>query len=408
MFADARWAINGTTDVIVDDYPLITDLLNSNYLDPDAPDSTLYPDGMIMWNMRRGGSTVKEYRVNYFVPDNFDLTNFTGLTEKNAWVTVSGLKENGAGQFGRHAQRALIVKAMKVAIETNAELREEQRVFTLIAAPGYPELLAKMVALNNERSNTAFIVGDTPLRLENTGTAITEWATNGGGFGVSAGDGLAVNDEYMSVFYPSGRTTDLTGTSIVMPASFMMLRTIIHSDEQSYPWLAPAGIRRGGIDNVNAIGYIDASSGEFKQILTRNAIRDVLYSNNVNPITFIPGSGITNYGNKTTARNSALDRINVARLIAYIRVQLDAIGKLYVFEPNDEITRSELRAQVERMLNNIVSKRGLYAYTVVADATNNTPARIDRNELHLDLAIEPAKASEFIFIPLRILNSGEI
>jgi len=406
LFADARWANNDSTDPISDDIPLISDLLGSDYVDIDAPNPALYPDGMLLWNTRRSGFNVKEFRVNYFNAN--DFTSAILPTETNAWVTVSGLKDDGSANFGRLAQRAMIVSAMKEAIDTNPDIREEQRQFNLYAAPGYPELIPNMVALNNERANTGFVVGDTPLRLPNTGSEIQKWATNNNGLGLPTNDGLAVNDEYLGVFYPSGRTTDLDGTTIVVPPSYMMIRTIIHSDEQSYPWLAPAGTRRGQIDNVDGIGYLDAITNEFKPMLTRQGIRDVLYSNNVNPITFMSGAGYINFGNKTTKPGSALDRINVSRLVSYIRQQADAIGKLFVFEPNDKLTRDEIKGQMERMLNDLIAKRGLYDYVVVCDESNNTPARIDRNEIWVDIAIEPVKAGEFIYIPVRLKNTGEI
>jgi phage tail sheath protein FI len=135
----------------------------------------------------------------------------------------------------------------------------------------------------------------------------------------------------------------------------------------------------------------------------------VLYENRINPITFIPGSGIVNYGNKTTSSTpSALDRINVARLVAFIRGRLNEIAKTYVFEPNDEITRNELSNAITGLMTDLVAKRGIYDYLVVCDLSNNTPARIDRNELYVDIAIEPVKAVEFIYIPVRIKNTGEI
>ena len=137
--------------------------------------------------------------------------------------------------------------------------------------------------------------------------------------------------------------------------------------------------------------------------------RDTLYSNKINPITFLTGSGLVNFGQKTRAANaSALDRINVARLVIYLRSQLDKLAKPYIFEPNDKITRDEIKAQADSLLLELVGQRALYDFLVVCDESNNTPARIDRNELYLDIAIEPVKAVEFIFIPLRLKNTGEI
>ena len=189
----------------------------------------------------------------------------------------------------------------------------------------------------------------------------------------------------------------------------MMVRTILRSDAVSYPWLAPAGTRRGVIDNAATIGYIESATGEFVQTAIGQGIRDVLYENNINPITFIPGTGITNFGNKTRqGATTALDRINVARLICFLRGRLEEIGKLYLFEPNDEITRNEITNTVNSLMIDLIAKRAIYDYLVVCDLSNNTPARIDRNELWVDVAIEPVKAVEFIYIPLRIKNTGEI
>ena len=407
LFADARWATNGTTDPITDTIPTITSLLTSDYLDIDAPDSTLYPTGMLLFNLRRSGFNVKSFQVNYF--NATDYPDDTLPSQKDAWVTASGLQNDGSPYMGRKAQRALIVAAMKAGIDGNQDIREEQRVFNLICSPNYPELMPNMVALNNERNNTAFVIGDTPLRLEDTGTAIIEWATNAAGEGVDSEDALVTSDPYLGVFYPSCQTTDLSGNTVVQPPSHMMLRTIVRSDDVAFPWLAPAGTRRGTVDNAFALGYVNATTGEFEQTAIRQGLRDTLYENNINPITFIPGTGIVNYGNKTTQGTaSALDRINVARLIAFVRGRLETIGKSFVFEPNDQITRDEIKGQIESLLNDLVAKRGLYDYLVVCDESNNTPARIDRNELYVDIAIEPVKAVEFIYIPVRIKNTGEI
>ena len=118
---------------------------------------------------------------------------------------------------------------------------------------------------------------------------------------------------------------------------------------------------------------------------------------------------MVNYGQKTRAKAaSALDRINVARLVIYLRRQLSALAKPYIFEPNDKITRDQIKSAAESLMLELVGQRALYDYIVVCDESNNTPARIDRNELYLDIAIEPVKAVEFIFIPLRLKNTGEI
>jgi hypothetical protein len=446
VFADARWDTDGTSNVVTDALVSISSLLTSNYTDIDVVDPTLYPAGMLLFNTRRSGFNVKEFRVDYFNATDFSFdtwsastayatgdkvlynttlyvaidnpptgtvptnTSYWGVLETNAWVNASGNRADGSPYMGRQAQRAIIVAALKSGIDTSTGIREEQRQFNLISCPAYPELITNMVALNNERNNTAFVIGDTPMRLPATGTDILAYANNttvsGDGFVV---DGSTVGDPYVGVFYPSCRTTDLSGSPVVQPASHMMIRTIIRNDEVAFPWLAPAGSRRGVVDNAEDIGYINGATGEFISLGVNQGLRDVLYENRVNPITFIPGVGITNFGNKTSyAVTSALDRINVARLIAFIRGRLESIGKQFLFEPNDQITRDEIKNAINSLMIDLVAKRGIYDFLVVCDLTNNTPARIDANELWVDIAIEPVKAVEFIYIPLRIKNTGEI
>jgi phage tail sheath protein FI len=189
----------------------------------------------------------------------------------------------------------------------------------------------------------------------------------------------------------------------------MMVRTMIRNDEIAYPWLAPAGTQRGVIDNADNIGYIDATTGEFISLGVNQGLRDILYERRINPITFVPGVGITNFGNKTTySLDSALNRINVGRLVAFLRARLQSIGKNYLFEPNDQITRNEISNSINSLMVDLVAKRGVYDFLVVCDESNNTPARIDANELWVDIAIEPVKAVEFIYIPIRLKNTGEI
>ena len=446
LFADARWAPNGTTDPVSDPEPTITSLLTSDYLDPDAPDPALYPQGMLLWNTRRNGYNVKSFQADYFTTTATDysigvysnttayvINDFVSYNNGiyvataagtgnapsntaywdeivlNTWLTASGNRPNGAMYGGRLAQRKMIVAAMKSGIDTSVAAREEQNGFNLIATPAYPELTPNMIALSNERSNTLFVVADTPMRLGPDGNSLVEWATNNNGLGLSTEDGNSSTSNFAGAFYPSCLTTDLGGNTVTQPPSHMMVRTILRSDAVSYPWLAPAGTRRGVVDNATAIGYINADTGEFVQIGVSQSVRDILYERNINPITFIPGIGITNFGNKTTTTTTtALDRINVARLVCFLRGRLEEVGKLFLFEPNDQITRNSIANLCNSLMIDLIAKRAIYDYLVVCDLSNNTPARIDRNELWVDIAIEPVKAVEFIYIPLRIKNTGAI
>ena len=409
LFADARYNTAGANSGEAGD---IADLLVSNYLDPDAPDPALYPKGMLLWNLRRSGFNVKKFVRNY-IDVNADNPRMGDASMSayypHRWVTESANEADGSGAFGRKAQRKVVVQALQSLLNSNEDIRDnETRLFNLIATPGYPELIGEMVSLNYDRGLTAFVVGDTPFRLPSDATSLNDWSTNVELAVEDNDNGLVTSDEYLGVYYPSGFTSDNAGNNIVVPASHMVLRTVALNDQVAFPWFAPAGTRRGGVTNATATGYINAE-GEFTSIALNEGQRDTLYANNVNPITFLTGAGITVFGQKTRARNaSALDRVNVARLVVYLRSQLNSLAKPYLFEPNDKITRDEIKQQVESLLVELVGLRALYDFLVVCDETNNTPARIDRNELYVDIAIEPVKAVEFIYIPLRLKNTGEI
>ena len=414
LFADARWTTGGDATTA----GTITALLDSDYLDPDAPDPSLYPRGMRLWNTRRSGFNVKMY-----VTDAIDRSENNGDNKRYPhdtgesmsaytaprWVSQNNVAEDGSGLFGANSQRAQVVNSLKELIDSNSGIRDTDTLnFNLLATPGYPEAIQNMVALNTDRGLTAFVIGDTPFRLEPTGTALSNWGMNTAGAFDNGDEGAVSYDEYMAMYYPSGYTNDNTGNKIVVPPSHMMLRTFINSDAKSFQWFAPAGTRRGGVDNATSVGYI-TTEGEFKTTALHQGLRDVLDTVKINPIATLTGVGILAYGQRTRARNaSALDRINVARLVCYLRRQLDVLSRPFLFEPNDAQTRREIKAAAESLLLELTGQRALYDFIVVCDETNNTPSRIDRSELYMDIAIEPVKAVEFIYIPLRIKNTGDI
>lgn len=405
VFADARWAEDDTVDPIVDALPSTVNLLQSDYLDDDAPDYRLYSRGSLLFNTRRSSYNVKRFESTWFA-------NAVSVpTVIGTWVSHSGINaSNGVPYFGHKAQRNTVVEALKSAIESSTDLREEQVQFNLIVCPGYPELIQNMITLNNDRKQTAFIIGDSPLSLNSSSQNLMTWSQNTNLALDNGLDGLVSHSEYLGVFYPSGYSNDLSGNYIVVPPSHMMLRTMIRSDNVSYPWFAPAGVRRGVIDNATAIGFVDTTDDNlFRSIGVTNSLRDVLYENNVNPITVLPGVGAVAYGQKTRASmTSAMDRINVARLVCYLRVVLDKVARPFIFEPNDTITRNQVKQSFEQVLNDLVAKRGITDYSVVCDTSNNTSDRIARNELWIDIAIEPTRAIEFIYIPVRLKNPGDI
>lgn len=400
------------------------DMLVSDYLEPDAPDPRLYPAGTLLFNTRYSTYNVKEWRANHFEAGGIDPeVDFTQesygvgdpsyvfppivTTNPGRWVTASGNRLDGSPYMGRKAVRQMIVRAMQETIQLNDDLRSELVYFNLIAAPGYPELIDEMVTLNVDQKETSFIVGDTPLRLKPKGQDIVNWAGNANGAGSNGEDGLTSSNIYTGIYYPWGLGTNIDGSEIVIPPSTIALRVMAYNDQLAYPWFAPAGFQRGLVTNATTVGYL-TEEDEFKAVLLNPGQRDVLYLNRINPIAFIPGRGLVVYGQKTLSPlASALDRVNVARLANYLKFNLDNVMKPFLFEQNDQQTRDAARITVERFLNNLVGLRALDDYAVVCSTENNTPERIDRNELWVDILIRPIKVVEFIYIPVRIRNTGD-
>ena len=397
-----EWVLVDNTDqvsgdgIIFGDFRPRADTLSPT-MDADSPLPENSPIGILGWNKRASGGNVKEYNDVYIVDGN-------DIGPK--WVDYSGNKPDGSPYMLRKAQRQAVVRQMQAAIAASEEARNEINRFNLITAPGYPELIDEMISLNVDRKETAFIIADAPLRLASSASATQAWATNSNNADGNGEDGLVSSSPYVGVYYPHALTTNLNGTNVLQPASHIALRTLAFNDQVAFPWFAPAGFQRGLVSNATSVGYLDAASAEYVPVALSEGQRDSLYVNKINPIGNFPGRGLAVFGQKTlNPVSSALDRVNVARLVVYIRERLDDIMKPFLFEPNDEITRQNAKVVVDRFLGQLITQRGLFDFLTVCDTTNNTPARIDRNELHIDIAIQPVKAVEFIYIPIRIQNT---
>lgn len=383
----AAWVKHSNTDQTSANGVLFADIYEGGSPIPGAPDAVVYPDGMLIVNMAQSKNTVRSWNGT-------------------AWRNAASNNSDGSGAFGRFAQRKVVAAGMQ-AVVAGADLREEQYAYSLLAAPNYPELTDELVTLNSDRGETAFIIIDTPMR-KNATEAIS-WVKNSNVATENGEDGLVTNNTYSAAYYPSGNSTEpVTGKTVVVPASHMALYTFAYNDNISFPWFAPAGLTRGVVQNASSVGFI-TSENEFKAITLTQGQRDEMYQNKLNPITTFIGQGTVIFGQKTLASTTtALDRVNVARLVAYLRERFDEIARPFLFEQNDTQTRARAAQVFERFLADILSRRGVTDFAVVCDTSNNTPARIDRNELYIDVAIEPTKSVEFIYIPIRIVNSGTL
>ncbi len=318
----------------------------------------------------------------------------------NEFLTQTSLGANDA------ARRVAITTALAATVNSNTEVRAETFDYNLILCPGYSEIVDELLNLAIDIQEEALVIGDTPVDRNPDG--ITNPST---GWAVTT---ERQNSVHVAYYYPWSFASNLDGRNVVVAPSGTALRTIAFSDDVSFLWFAPAGVRRGVVSGVSDIGYVVGALGgptEFVPVPLNLGQRDALYqdapSGRINPVPFFPGQGILIWGQKTSApQPSALDRINVSRLIKYIKRQLRRNTLSFVFEPNDQLTRDNLKAVVDNFLGDLIVKRGLFDFATVSDESNNTPDRIDRNEMYIDVALKPIKAAEFIYIPIRIVATG--
>jgi hypothetical protein len=209
----------------------------------------------------------------------------------------------------------------------------------------------------------------------------------------------AFDSSYAATYWPWLQTIDPnTGEAVFVPASTMLPGVYAFTDASSDPWFAPAGITRGGLGQViRAERKLTASN------------RDDLYEANVNPIATFPGTGVVVFGQKTLQkRASALDRVNVRRLLIALKGFIGQVAEGLVFEQNTAATRNNFLSQVNPYLESVQQRQGLYAFKVVMDETNNTADVVDRNELVGQIFLQPTRTAEFIVLDFNVLPTGAV
>ena len=259
--------------------------------------------------------------------------------------------------------------------------------YNVISAPGlyYSNYANQCNLIKNNtisRGDAIFIMDLVPYD-----TAINTVLTNASG----------IDSSYAAAYWPWLQTVDPnTGLLVYVPASTMIPGVYAFTDASSDPWFAPAGITRGGLGSVVRA----------ERKLT-SANRDTLYEGNVNPIATFPQQGVVVFGQKTLQKAAtALDRVNVRRLLITLKDYISQIADNLVFEANTIATRNNFLTQVNPYLESVQQRQGLYAFKVVMDETNNTPDVIDRNELIGQIFLQPTKTAEFIVLDFNVLPTG--
>ncbi len=269
----------------------------------------------------------------------------------------------------------------------NALSNPDELDINLLVTPGivrslHPFVTTKAIDLCEAREDVFYIADF--VGADGTITDVTEQAS-------------LVDTNYAATYYPWVKTIDtITNKIVAVPPSTLLVGTYAQNDRLGAEWFAPAGLNRGGIQGA-------------VQVMNRltQSERDTLYEGKVNPIAAFPGQGISAFGQKTLQESSsALDRINVRRLLINLKKFVASTSRFLVFEQNTGQTRAKFLNTVNPYLESVQQRQGLYAFRVVMDETNNTPDVIDRNILQGSVFLQPAKTAEFIVIDFNILPTG--
>ena len=301
------------------------------------------------------------------------------------------------------ARRSEIVTAISAAINNpDSLIRSDRYDYNIVIAPGYWEVTDDLVGLCEELEGEVFTIADTPFNRAPTGpNGMLEWS-----------DDNLVASNLVAYYYPHGLTSNTDGENIMSSAASLALRVYAVNDRDGELWYAPAGPNRGTVSDTSSIGYVSGTLGTATTWVENDidkGTQDTLFQININYFADIVNRGVILMAQNTTqAATSALDRVNVSRLAGYIRRQLRQNLFSFLFEPNDDLTRQNVKAAVDSFLTTLVGRRGLFDFATVCDETNNTPATIDASELHVDIAIKPVRAAEFILVDLRIVRTDAV
>jgi hypothetical protein len=390
---------------------VVLEAFNSVTLDPNSSRyiSKVIGDQVLNYDsgnnqMQLSGSFVNKSRYVYVKSVNYNTPNYFDANGVAVSAYTASIPINGSGSFTGATGTVLSTSAINFYDAINSSNTQG-----LIGSD-----YNNMIALLGNREAYQFNVLFTPgLTNDNHTSQITSVITNT----ISRGDNLFVFDlvdynstvgdainqaqtrdtSYAAAYWPWVRISDpSTGKQVWVPASTVIPGVYAFNDKVSAPWFAPAGINRGGLYTVLQAQY-KLTQGQ----------RDTLYANNVNPIATLPRQGVVVFGQKTLQKaQSALDRVNVRRLMIELKNYIRQISDTIVFEQNTLSTRGSFITRVTPFLEGIQQKQGLYAFKVVMDDSNNGPAVIDQNQLVGQIYIQPTRTAEFISLDFILQPTG--
>ncbi len=295
-----------------------------------------------------------------------------------------GIKSNAATTAANNVQ-GLFNTNYDIAI--NLLENQDAYAFNVIYAPG--------LTSQNAPSQVSGILNLAQTRGDSI--AVIDMVTYGAQLNTVINEAVGYDNSYGATYWPWVQLRSReTGKLNFVPASTLVPAIYEYNDRVSAEWFAPAGLNRGAMSTVLRP----------ERRLTVND-RNLLYQGKVNPIATFPGVGTVIYGQKTLQQKpSALDRVNVRRLLIALKDYIGQIGETIVFEPNTQVTRNRFLNQVNPYFESVQQRQGLYAFQVVMDETNNTPDVVDRNQLVGTIYLQPTKTAEFIQLDFNILPTG--
>lgn len=310
------------------------------------------------------------------------------LPGSGSFANATGTIANGAKLYETINGNTQGLAASDYTKVINLLSNKDDYQFNIISTPGlvrsiseHTATISTVIALAEQRQDCIAVVD-----LVGYGATVT----------AATGQATGVNSSYAAAYWPWLQLQSVTGKNVWAPASVTIPGVYAFTDASSAPWFAPAGLVRGGL-----AGVIRA-----ERKLTK-ADRDILYAAKVNPIATFPGTGISVFGQKTLqTKASALDRVNVRRLLIELKKFIGDQARNLVFEQNTIATRNRFLATVNPYLESVVQRQGLFAYRVVMDDSNNTADVVDRNQLVGQIFIQPTRTVEFVVLDFTIEPTG--
>lgn len=343
------------------------------------------------------------YLSNDGVTVNIDSTgaSYTAslpVTTSGAFFSATGSVKSGATYFaslGTSATDAQGLVGDNYTTAINLLSNKDEYVFNIVSTPG---LIYKGNQAAGSTKNAKNVIDSVISLAETRGDciAVVDLVPTASLVTDVTGQAAAINSSYAATYWPWVQVQSATGRNEYVPAGTVIPGVYAFTDNSSAPWFAPAGLVRGGL-----AGVIQA-----ERKLTKGD-RDTLYLGKVNPIATFPGTGISVFGQKTLqTKASALDRVNVRRLLIELKKFIGDQARNLVFEQNTIATRNRFLSIVNPYLESVVQRQGLYAYRVVMDDTNNTADVVDRNQLVGQIFIQPTKTIEFVVLDFTIEPTG--